>query len=136
MSTVETIPVSVDQWPEPPRLLVEWSSPWEEFKSAIRPALTKPPKQLAGEAPIGMFPYRGMLVTWVLEVLLLILVIVLPARLATLRPYTPPPVRTWGETLAGRADRRGGDGADGRPGCAPGENRGSGPPGHRGTRGW
>jgi hypothetical protein len=95
MSTVETIPERVTQWPEPPRLLVEWSSPWEEFKSAIRPALTKPPKQLAGEAPIGMFPYRGMLVTWVLEVLLLILVIVLPARLATLRPYTPPPVRTW-----------------------------------------
>jgi hypothetical protein len=95
MSSVETIPERVTQWPEPPRLLVEWSSPWEEFKSAIRPALTKPPKQLAGEAPIGMFPYRGMLVTWVLEVLLLILVIVLPARLATLRPYTPPPVRTW-----------------------------------------
>ena len=95
MSTVETIPERVTQWPEPPRLLVEWSSPWEEFKSAIRPALTKPPKQLAGEAPIGIFPYRGMLVTWVLELLLLILVIMLPAHLATLRPYTPPPVRTW-----------------------------------------
>ncbi len=95
MSTVETIPESVIQWPEPPRLLVEWSSPWEEFKSAIRPALSKPPKQLAGEAPIGMFPYRGMLVTWVLEVLLLILVIVLPARIASLQPYTPPPIRKW-----------------------------------------
>ena len=27
MSTVETIPERVTQWPEPPRLLVEWSSP-------------------------------------------------------------------------------------------------------------
>jgi len=95
MSTAETIPQSVDQWPEPPRLLVEWSSPWAEFKSAIRPALSKPPKQLAGEAPIGMFPYRGMLATWMLEVLLLILVIVVPARLAMLQPYTPPPIRKW-----------------------------------------
>ena len=67
MSTVETIPQSVDQWPEPPRLLVEWSSPWEEFKTALRPALRSSPKHLAGEAPIGMFPYRGMLLTWVLE---------------------------------------------------------------------
>jgi hypothetical protein len=95
MSTVEIIPERVIQWPEPPRLLVEWSSPWEEFKSAIRPALTKPPKQLAGEAPIGIFPYRGMAVAWVLEVLLLILVIVLPARIATLQPYSPPPIRKW-----------------------------------------
>ena len=65
MSTVETIPASVEQWPEPPRLLVEWSSPWEEFKTSLRPALKKSPKHLAGEAPIGMFPYRGMLLTWV-----------------------------------------------------------------------
>jgi len=56
MSTVETIPQSIisDQWPEPPRLLVEWSSPWEEFKTSLRPALQKPSKQLAGEAPIGV----------------------------------------------------------------------------------
>ncbi|MFY9562490.1 MAG: hypothetical protein WAQ52_19835 [Terriglobales bacterium] len=95
MSTVETIPQTVDQWPEPPRLLVEWSSPWEEFKSAIRPALSKPPKRLAGEAPVGMFPYRGMVASWVLECLLLLLVIVLPARIASLRPYTPPPLPKW-----------------------------------------
>ncbi len=95
MNTVETIPESVVQWPEPPRLLVEWSSPWQEFKTAIRPALRKSPKHLAGEAPVGMFPYRGMLVTWVLEVLLLILVIVLPDRIASLQPYTPPPIKKW-----------------------------------------
>ena len=95
MSTVETVPETVVQWPEPPRLLVEWSSPWEEFKSSIRPALSKPPKQLAGEAPIGIFPYRGMAVAWVLEVLLIILVIVLPSRIASLQPYAPPPIRKW-----------------------------------------
>src|SRR3984957_20944617 len=89
------IPETATQWPEPPRLLVEWSSPWEEFKSALRPALVRPPKPLAGEAPIGMFPYRGMLVSWVLECLLLIAVIVLPDHIASLQPFTPPPKPKW-----------------------------------------
>src|SRR3981081_2301417 len=94
MSEVATIPESVDQrpndqWPEPPRLLVEWSSPWEEFKSALRPALTRPPKALAGEAPIGIFPYRGMLVSWLLECLLLIALIVLPEHFVSLELPTP-----------------------------------------------
>jgi hypothetical protein len=97
MNTVETIPESVDQqqWPDPPRLLVEWSSPWQEFKTAVRPALSKSPKHLAGEAPIGMFPYRGMLLTWTLELLLLFLAITVTARMESLRPYTPPPVQKW-----------------------------------------
>jgi hypothetical protein len=98
MSEIETIPESVDrrtndQWPEPPRLLVEWSSRWEEFRSAWRPALARPPKALAGEAPIGMFPYRGMLISWLLECLLLIAIIVLPGRFVSLElplPSTQP----------------------------------------------
>ena len=96
MSEVATIPESNmidqqpnDQWLEPPRLLVEWSSPWEEFKTALRPALTRPPKRLAGEAPIGMFPYRGMLVSWLLECLLLIALIVLPEHFVSLEIPTP-----------------------------------------------
>src|SRR6202521_1702986 len=96
MPEVATIPESnmidqqpADQWPEPPHLLVEWSSPWEEFKSALRPALTRPPKALAGEAPIGMFPYRGMLVSWLLECLLLIALIVLPEHFVSLEIPTP-----------------------------------------------
>jgi len=96
MPEVATIPESNmidqqpnDQWPEPPHLLVEWSSPWEEFKSAVRPALTRPPKALAGEAPIGMFPYRGMLVSWLLECLLLIALIVLPEHFVSLEIPTP-----------------------------------------------
>src|ERR1700675_788120 len=89
MNNVETIPETITQWPEPPHLLVEWSSPWEEFKTALRPALTRPPKRLAGEAPIGMFPYRGMLVCWLLECLLLIALIVLPEHFVSLEIPTP-----------------------------------------------
>ena len=84
------IPETATQWPEPPRLLVEWSSPWEEFKSAWWPALTRPPKALAGEAPIGMFPYRGMLATWLLECLLLIAVLVIPEHFVSLDLPLPP----------------------------------------------
>src|SRR5712692_811043 len=95
MNNVDTIPESVTQWPEPPRLLVEWSSPWEEFKSALGPALARPPKRLAGEAPTGMFPYRGMLVCWLLECLLLIAFIVIPERFASLQTLTPPTRPQW-----------------------------------------
>ena len=48
-------------------LLVEWSSPWHEFLTAIRPAMGSSPEHLAGEARTGLFPYRGMLLAWVLE---------------------------------------------------------------------
>ncbi|HLX86247.1 MAG TPA: hypothetical protein VKR59_20270 [Terriglobales bacterium] len=90
MPQVETIPEIDTQWPEPPRLLVEWSSPWEEFKSAFRPALTRPPKALAGEAPIGMFPYRGMLACWLIECLLLFALIEIPEHLISLELPLPP----------------------------------------------
>src|SRR5580704_6323602 len=72
------------------KLLVEWSSPWQEFVTALRPALRKSPKRLAGEARTDFFPYRGILLTWLVEVIALIALIVLPARLASLRPYQPP----------------------------------------------
>lgn len=75
-----------------PKLLIEWSSPWEEFVTAIAPAFSKSPQRLAGEAHTGLFPYRGMAITWVLEGLLLIAVIVLPGKLEGLRPYTPTPM--------------------------------------------
>jgi hypothetical protein len=84
MSEVVDIPEVATQWPEPPRLLVEWSSPWEEFKSALRPALARSPKALTGEAPIGIFPYRGMLACWLLECLLLIAIIVIPEHFVSL----------------------------------------------------
>jgi hypothetical protein len=102
MSEVATIPESnlldhrpSDPWPEPPHLLVEWSSRWEELKSSVRPAFTRPPKRLAGEAPIGMFPYRGMLICWLLECLLLIAIVVLPGRFASLEMPLPPAHPQW-----------------------------------------
>ena len=73
-----------------PNLLVEWSSPWEEFRSAIRPALSRSPKPLAGEARTQLFPVQGMLLSWVCEALLLVAIIVIPAKLASMRPYAPP----------------------------------------------
>lgn len=126
MIEVETIPEnapSASPWPEPPRFLVEWSSPWEEFKTALRPALQRAPVALAGEAPVGIFPYRGILVSWTLEVLLLIAIIVLPARIATLQPFVPPPRPKWdviyysGDELPQTADRGGAEaGRSGRAG--------------------
>lgn len=74
------------QWPDPPNLLVEWSSRWEEFKTALSPALTRAPKALAGEAPVGIFPYRGMLTGWLIECVLLFALIVIPQELAKLQP--------------------------------------------------
>ena len=111
------------QWPEHPRLLIEWSSPWEEFKTAFRPALSRSPRRLAGEAPYGMFPYRGMLPAWVLECLLLIAVIVLPARLEVLQPIALPAQPKWdviyfsADELPQTADRGGAQaGKSGRAG--------------------
>src|SRR5512146_2025081 len=74
-----------------PRLLVEWSSPWEEFKTAVRPALGRSPARLAGEARTGLFPYSGILASWAVEIALLVAAIVVPAKLASMRPYTPLP---------------------------------------------
>jgi len=123
MTEVATIPEAVTPWPEPPRLLVEWSSPWEEFKSALRPALTRSSRPLAGEAPIGMFPYRGMLACWLLECLLLIAIIVLPERFASLQIPTPPTRLQWdviyysGDELPQTQDRGGAQsGKSGRAG--------------------
>ena len=63
---------------EGPKLLVEWSSRREEFLSAIGPALGRSPKKLAGEAETGLFPYWGILISWLFELTLLIAIIVLP----------------------------------------------------------
>ena len=71
------------------KLLVEWSDPWEEFRTAVRPALGRSPTPLAGEAHTGLFPYRGMASAWALEVFLLAVAIVLPAKIASMRPYEP-----------------------------------------------
>lgn len=106
------------------KLLIEWSSPWQEFLTAVQPALAKSPRPLAGEAPTQIFPYRGILFSWAIEVVLLIAIIVIPAKLASLHPYQPPQLPKYdviyysgnelpqtedlGGAQAGRAGRAGG----------------------------
>ena len=78
---------------ESPKLLVEWSSRWDEFWTAIGPALGRSPMPLAGEAQTGLFPIRGLLVSWGAEAILLALAIWLPGKLRempTFRTVTPP----------------------------------------------
>ena len=72
------------------KLLIEWSSPWEEFLSALRPALGKSPKPLAGEAPTGLVPFQQMAASWIVEVALIVIAIVLPDTLASLQPSELP----------------------------------------------
>ncbi len=74
-----------------PNFLVEWPSRWDEFWTAIGPAMGKSPKRLAGEAQVGLFPWWGILLSWALELLLLVAVIVVPAKLASMQPYEAPP---------------------------------------------
>jgi hypothetical protein len=73
-----------------PRLLVEWSSPWDEFITSIRPALSRSTARLAGEAPFGLIPYRIMLAAFALELFLIFCAIIVPIKLEQLHPYIAP----------------------------------------------
>lgn len=73
-----------------PKLLVEWSPRWEEFVTSIGPAFARSRPRLAGEAPHGVFSYRGMLYALFLESFLLLVVIFLPRQILRLRPYAIP----------------------------------------------
>jgi len=75
---------------EPPKLLVEWSSPWQEFVSSIRPALARSQSRLAGEAPYGIFPFRGMIPVLAAEALIIFAVIVIRVKIEQMRPYVVP----------------------------------------------
>jgi len=78
-----------------PRLLVEWSSPWQEFVTSIRPAFARSGARLAGEAPHGLVPYRGLVASLLLELFLLFVVIVIPRQIDRLRPYSAPKLRPY-----------------------------------------
>jgi len=73
-----------------PRLLVEWSSPWDEFVTSIRPALSRSSARLAGEAPFGLIPYRILLAACALELFLIFCAIIVPIKLEQLHPYIAP----------------------------------------------
>jgi len=71
------------------QLLVQWSSPWHEFHTAIGPALARSPRPLAGEARSGLFPSRNMPLVCLAEFLLLVAWAILPGKLAEMRPKMP-----------------------------------------------
>ncbi|MGA8201457.1 MAG: hypothetical protein WB814_15425 [Candidatus Sulfotelmatobacter sp.] len=76
-----------------PKLLVEWSPRWQEFTTSIRPAFSRSAPRLAGEAPFGILPYRGLIASLLLEAFLIFVVIVLPREVANLRPYAAPRIQ-------------------------------------------
>jgi hypothetical protein len=80
----------VTQLRDAPRLLVEWSSPWDEFVTSIRPALSRSTARLAGETPFGLIPYRIMLAALALELFLIFCAIIVPIKLEQLHPYIAP----------------------------------------------
>ena len=73
-----------------PKLLVEWSSRWSEFATSIGPALARSDARLAGEAPFGLVPYRIMIPSYLMEAFLIFAAIIIPTKLAQLRPYAVP----------------------------------------------
>ncbi len=73
-----------------PQLLIEWSSPWQEFVAAIGPALRRSPPRQGFETRAGLFPFRGMLLAMLLEIAALAGMM---ARLDRIEPvaFQPPP---------------------------------------------
>jgi TonB family protein len=118
-------PVELRDTHDAPNLLVEWSSRWEEFLGSIGPALSRSQARLAGEAPFGLIPLRIMLPSYLMEALLIFAAILIPAKIAQLRPYVAPRVASHdviyytgdelprvedlGGAEAGTAGRAGGD---------------------------
>ncbi len=88
IDTLELEP-SVERY-DAPRLQVEWSSPWREFVTSIRPALVRSDRRLAGEAPFGLIPLRIMIPSYVLEAFLIFAAIAVQVKIAELRPFVAP----------------------------------------------
>lgn len=93
--TLQLDEVQIIELHEAPRLLVEWSPRWESFVTSIGPAFSRSGPRLAGEAPHGKFPYRGMTASFLLQAFLLFVVLALPRQIAKLRPYAAPRLRPY-----------------------------------------
>src|SRR5216684_3139626 len=76
-----------------PQLLIEWSSPWHEFCSAIGPALRRSPPRLSLETRAGLFPFRGILVTMLLEIAALAAAMVPANAVQPVALQSPRPTR-------------------------------------------
>ena len=95
IETLQLEEVAVIPLHDAPKLLVEWSPRWQDFVTSIGPAFSRSGARLAGEAPHGIFPYRGMFASWLLQAFLLFVVIVLPGKINQLRPYAPPKLKPY-----------------------------------------
>lgn len=73
-----------------PKLLVEWTSPWREFVTSLRPAFSRSDRRLAGEAPFGLIPLRIMAPSYLLEAFLIFAAIVIHVKIQEMRPYVAP----------------------------------------------
>ena len=118
-------PVEIRDTHDSPKLIVEWSSRWQDFLESIGPALSRSQARLAGEAPFGLIPLRIMLPSYFLEAFLIFAAILIPAKIAQLRPFVAPRVaqhdviyytgdelprvEDLGGAEAGSAGRAGGD---------------------------
>jgi len=93
--TLQLENIAIIEIHDAPNLLVEWSSRWNEFVTSIRPAFARSRPPLAGEAPHGIFPYREMLASFLLQAFLLFIGTVLPRQIDRLRPYAAPKLRPY-----------------------------------------
>jgi hypothetical protein len=93
--TLQLAEVAIIPLHDEPRLLVEWSSRWEEFVTNFGPAFSRSAPRLAGEAPDTLMPYRGMLLSFFVQLFLLFVLIVLPKQIDHLRPYSAPKVNSY-----------------------------------------
>ncbi len=115
---------------EVPKLLVEWSPRWREFRTSLGPALGRSEPRLAGEAPFGLIPLRISISSWLLEALLIFAAIIIPTKLAQMRPYVAPRLSSHdviyysGDELPRTEDLGGAQsGASGRAGGAEAHHR-------------
>jgi hypothetical protein len=93
--TLQLAEVAIVELHDEPKLLVEWSSRWEEFVTNFGPAFSRSGPRLAGEAPDTLMPYWGMLVSFFVQLFLLFVLIVLPKQIDHLRPYVAPKVNSY-----------------------------------------
>jgi Gram-negative bacterial TonB protein C-terminal len=82
-------PVRVSS-PAEPQFLVDWTPRWEEFKTSIKPALSRSEARLAGEAPFGLVPFRIMMPSYVVEAFVIMAMIFVKVKIDELRPYVAP----------------------------------------------
>jgi len=90
IETLELEKRAVRKRHDAPELLVEWSSPWHEFVTSVRPALVRSERRLAGEAPFGLIPLRIVIPSYLIEASLIFAAIFLQVKVAQLQPFVAP----------------------------------------------